>query len=79
MEGEIDVYTKKCNELATQIEGTRTREKDIQESIEEESKHMEKMANKRAVKLRKVGKIDASCVENPDERNFSAPLPHPAL
>ena len=55
LEGEIDVYTKKCNELATQIEGKRTREKDIQESIEEESKHMEKMANKRTVKLRKVG------------------------
>ena len=50
----MDVYTKKCKELATQIEHKRGKEREIQESIEEESKNMEKMANKRAVKLRKV-------------------------
>ena len=48
------MYTKKCKELATQIEHKRGKEREIQESIEEESKNMEKMANKRAVKLRKV-------------------------
>ena len=31
-----------------------TKEREVQESIEEESKSMEKMANKKAVKLRKV-------------------------
>ena len=50
----MDVYTKKCKELATQIEHKTGKEREIQESIEEESKNMEKMANKRAVKLRKV-------------------------
>ena len=54
LEGEIEVYTKKCKELATKIEQKRTKEKDVQESIEEESKNMEKMANKRAAKIRKV-------------------------
>ena len=50
----MEVYSKKCKDLATQIETKRGREREIQESIEEESKSMEKMANKRAVKLRKV-------------------------
>lgn len=57
LENEMDVYTKKCKELATQIEHKRGKEREIQESIEEESKNMEKMANKRAVKLRKVGNL----------------------
>lgn len=50
----MEVYNKKCRELAQQIEQGRTKEKEIQEAIEEESKSMEKMANKRSVKLRKV-------------------------
>ena len=53
----MEVYNKKCRELAQQIEQGRTKEKEIQEAIEEESKSMEKMANKRSVKLRKVREI----------------------
>lgn len=50
----MDVYTKKCKDFAGQVEQKRTKEREVQESIEEESKSMEKMANKKAVKLRKV-------------------------
>ena len=53
----MEVYSKKCKELATKIETKRSKEREIQDSIEEESKSMEKMANKRAVKLRKVSWI----------------------
>lgn len=57
LEGEMEVYNKKCRELAQQIEQGRTKEKEIQEAIEEESKSMEKMANKRSVKLRKKEEV----------------------
>ena len=50
----MEVYTKKCKDLATNIESKRGKERELQEQIEDESKNMEKMANKRSVKLKKV-------------------------